>query len=430
MSFGPLSSQSLNVAREVIPGGCVGATRLPDDMPVVIGKAAGAYITDIDGREYIDYVMGSGPLVLGHAYPEVVDAVMGQAPLGSAYYALCRQTVDLAQAIVGAVPCGEGVRFQTTGSEATWAAVRIARTATKRTKVLRFEGGLHGGNDLGLTSQTPKEFREYPEPLPDCDGISPGFLSEILVAPYNELNVTEEIVAGHWRDLAAIIIEPMQRFIEPVPGFLEGLRRLTERYGIVLIFDEVVTGFRHAWGGAQELYSVTPDLATYGKVIGGGYPLSAVVGKWELVALADPYARRTGPYAFMSGTLTANPVSCAAGRATLDVLHRERPYFALNQAGAKLAEGLRAAARGTGADVNVMQVGSVVQVLFDAPLVIRNYRDVAKADAERGVRFGYELIRRGVHVVPGGKLYVATVHGEEEISVTIEKAAEAFRACA
>jgi glutamate-1-semialdehyde 2,1-aminomutase len=414
------------MAKSYIPGGCVGATRLPDDLGLVFEQASGCRITDQSGRSFIDFVMGSGPLLLGHAYPSVVEAVTSQIAKGSTYYALSPPAVSLAKRIVEAVPCAQGVRFQTTGSEATWAALRLARAATGRAKVLRFEGGLHGGNDLGLVSHTPPRLSSYPEPVADCAGISPGILSEILVAPFNDLPTTRSIVEAAWQDIAAIIVEPIQRVITPAAGFLEGLRKLADHYGIVLIFDEVVTGFRMARGGAQELFGVRPDLATYGKVIGGGFPLSAIAGKWDLLSLADPLNKPSGRYAFMSGTLTANPVSCAAGEATLATLEAIAPYQALEEKSRNLAEGLRAAARSRDVSAIIVQVGSLIQVLFDAPDELRNYRDFAAADARKGIQFGHELIRRGINVVPGGKLYVSTAHGDDDLETTLAAAREAF----
>lgn len=431
---GQLEGDDVNLAwsrraARVMPGGCIGATRLPDDLSLTFTHGQGAHLFDCHGRRYIDYVMGSGPLLLGHAHPSVVAAVQRQAALGSTFYALNTHAIELAERIVASSPCAEGVRFQTTGSEATWAAARIARAATGRSKLLRFEGGLHGGNDLGQTSHVPLRLAQFPEPVPDCAGVTEGFLSEILVAPFNDLEMATSLMARWGREIAAIFVEPVQRAIAPVPGFLDGLRALADAHGAMLVFDEVVTGFRLADGGAQQVYGVKPDLATYGKVIGGGYALSAVAGRWDLLALADPRARRAGPYAFLSGTLTANPVSCTAGAATLDVLRHDPPYDALAARGAALAKGLETSASRSGIALRVMRIGSILQPLFDPPARVTTYRDTLKADGAMATRFSMELVRRGINVVPGGKLYLSVAHSDADIAETVSIAEEAMRAC-
>jgi glutamate-1-semialdehyde 2,1-aminomutase len=273
--------------------------------------------------------------------PEVVEAVRRQAALGSTFFALNEPAVQLAEAIIGAVPCGEAIRFQATGSEATFAALRLARAATGKDKVLQFEGGWHGGHDVGQLSGAPSDPPPFPRATPDCDGIPGGVQEDVLVAPFNDTAAAVALVEQRHRERAAVLVEPLQRALRPEPGFLEGLRAITRRYGVILVFDEVVTGFRVAWGGAQERYGVVPDLACYGKVIGGGHPLSAVVGRRELLQLADPRQKGRGRSCFLSGTLTGNPVACAAGRATLGVLRQPGVYERLRGLGGRLAEGLR-----------------------------------------------------------------------------------------
>src|SRR5579871_6697972 len=237
----------LQRADRFLPGACLGMMHLPPDLQMVMVRGQGSKVYDAAGREYLDYMLGSGPLLLGHAHPEVVEAVQGQAAAGSAFFALSEPAVRLAEQLVEAVPCGEAVRFQTTGSEATFAALRLARAATGRDKVLKFEGGWHGGHDLGQLSAAPTKVHAYPEPLPDCDGIPIAATRDILVAPFNDLAATTEIIAHHHADLAAVIVEPLQRSLRPELGFLEGLRALTRKHGIILVFDEIVTGFRLAW---------------------------------------------------------------------------------------------------------------------------------------------------------------------------------------
>jgi glutamate-1-semialdehyde 2,1-aminomutase len=391
-------------------------------------RGQGSKVYDAAGKEYLDYMLGSGPLLLGHARPEVVEAVRRQAAAGSTYFALNEPAILLAEQVAQAVPCGEAVRFQTTGSEATFAAVRLARAATGRDQVLKFEGGWHGGHDLGQLSGAPPRPHPFPEALPDCDGIPTGSARDVLVAPFNDLETTAAILSEHRQKLAAVIVEPLQRSLTPEPGFLEGLRTLTRQYGIVLIFDEIVTGFRLAWGGAQERYGVTPDLACYGKVIGGGYPVSAVVGRKELMQQADPGQKGRGRYCFLSGTLTGNPVACAAGLATLGVLRQPGAYDRLHALGRRLAEGLRRAGADAGVPVQVLGDGPVLQVYFTDHRALRNHRDLQKADRPRAVRFGNEMIRRGVYCTPGGKLYLSLAHSDEDIDRTVAIAGQALRA--
>jgi glutamate-1-semialdehyde 2,1-aminomutase len=264
--------------------------------------------------------------------------------------------------------------------------------------------------------------------VPDCDGIPAGAARDVLVAPFNDLATTAEVIEAHHRELAAVIVEPLQRALRPEPGFLEGLRTLTRRYGVVLVFDEIVTGFRLAFGGAQERYGVVPDLACYGKVIGGGYPVSAVVGSQDLLRLADPGRKGRDTYCFLSGTLTGNPVACAAGLATLDVLRQAGTFERLHALGQRLAEGLHRIGREAGVPLQVLGDGPVLQVYFTDHRPLRQHRDLRRADRRRAVQFAYELIRRGVYCTPGGKLYLSLAHSDEDIDRTVAIAAEALRA--
>ncbi len=418
----------LHLADRYLPGACLGMMHLPPDLRMVMVRGQGSKLTDAAGKEYLDYMLGSGPLLLGHGRPEVVQAVQQQVAAGSTYFALNEPALRLAEKIVQAAPCGEAIRFQTTGSEATFAALRLARAATGRDGVMKFEGGWHGGHDIGQLSGAPSQPGPFPEPVPDCDGIPAGACREVLIAPFNDLDTTASLIEQHHDRLAAVIVEPLQRALKPVPGFLEGLRQLTRQYGIVLVFDEVVTGFRLAWGGAQERYGVVPDLACYGKAMAGGYALSAVVGKGELLKLADPRQKGRGPYCFLSGTLTANPVACAAGLAALQVLEQPGVYDRLHAIGRRLAEGLRRAAARAGVPLQVLGDGPVLQVVFTEHQPLRTHRDLLHADRKKATQFGYELIRRGVYCTPGGKLYLSLAHSDADIDHTAEIAEEALKA--
>jgi glutamate-1-semialdehyde 2,1-aminomutase len=418
----------LQRADRYIPGGCLGMMHLPADLGMVMVRGQGSKVYDAAGKEYFDYMLGSGPLVLGHGRPEVVDAVQRQVAAGSTFFALNEPAIRLAETLALAVPSGEAVRFQTTGSETTFSALRLARAFTGRDKVLKFEGGWHGGHDVGQMSGAATESPPFPESVPDCDGIPYSAQRDVLVAPFNDLATTRAIIEQHHRDLAAVIVEPLQRTLTPEPSFLENLRALTRQFGIVLVFDEIVTGFRLAWGGAQERYGVAADLACYGKVIGGGYPISAVVGKKELLQLADPRQKGRGRYCFLSGTLTANPVACTAGLATLEVLRKPGAYERLHALGRRLADGLRRAGANTNEPLQVLGDGPVLQVFFTEHRPLRNHRDLLRADKKKAAAFGHELIRRGVYCTPGGKLYLSLAHSDADLDRTLEIAAEALTA--
>jgi len=319
-------------ARRVLPGGTFG--NVPYD--VVIRKGRGGRVWDESGKEYIDFLLGSGPMLVGHAHPEVTTAAQERIAQGTTFFANNRWGIELAEAIVEAVPCAEQVRFVSTGSEADLYAMRAARAFRKRDKILKFEGGYHGMSDYSLMSLAPKRPGNFPQPIPDSAGIPHSVRDEILVAPFNDLEAAAVMVREHRDELAGVILEPFQRIIPPMPGFLEGLRKITTEHGIPLIFDEVVTGFRFAYGGAQEYYGVVPDLCTLGKVIGGGFPLAAIAGRAEIMAHFD--RDRVGDDGFLMqvGTLSGNPVAAAAGLATLGILRRPGAYDRLFNTGREL----------------------------------------------------------------------------------------------
>ena len=261
-------------AARVMPGGILGSHRSGPGLEFVVAAARGPYLFDADGRRYLDYLLGSGPMLLGHAHPAVVEAAQRQAGHGTTFFLLNEPIIELAEEIVRAVPCAEQVRFTSTGSEATFFALRVARAHRGRDKVLKFEGGFHGTHDYALMSVSPRSPKAFPAAMPDSAGIPHAIGDEVLIAPYNDLATVEALLAAHHQELAAVIVEPYQRVIPPAPGFLAGLRDVTRRYGVLLVFDEIVTGFRLAYGGAQEYYRVVPDIAAFGKVIAGGFPLA------------------------------------------------------------------------------------------------------------------------------------------------------------
>ncbi|SVD30320.1 uncharacterized protein METZ01_LOCUS383174, partial [marine metagenome] len=293
-----------------------GNLSLPTELDFLASRGQGAHIFDVSGNEYIDWLMGSGPMVLGHAHPAVTEAVIKAVEGGSTFFATNDKAVELAEEIVNAIPCAERVRFTTSGTDACFNAMRACRAFTGKEKILKFEGGFHGTSDYALMSLTPPPSVEYPQAQASSGGIPKAIEDLMLIAPYNDLTTTETIINAHQDDIAAVIVEPVQRVIAPKPGFLQGLRDLTNRHNIPLIFDEVVTSFRLAYGGAQEFYGVTPDICTVGKIMGGGYPLAAVTGRADILSVYDRSASDNDTYVNQIGTLNGNPVACAAGLAT------------------------------------------------------------------------------------------------------------------
>ena len=280
---GSIQDGLIHTAKRVLPGGTFG--NMAGD--VVIREGRGGRVWDEDGKEYVDFLLGSGPMLVGHAHPEVTAAAQARIAQGTTFFANNRWGIELAEAIVEASPCAEQVRFVSTGSEADLYAMRAARAFTKRDKILKFEGGYHGMSDYSLMSLAPKRSANFPGAIPDSAGIPRSLRDEMLIAPFNNIDAVAGIVREHKDELAAVILEPFQRIIPPAPGFLAALRKLTAEYSIPLIFDEVVTGFRLAYGGAQEYYDVVPDLCTLGKVIGGGFPLAAIAGREDIMAHFD-----------------------------------------------------------------------------------------------------------------------------------------------
>ncbi|RMF86329.1 MAG: aminotransferase class III-fold pyridoxal phosphate-dependent enzyme [Nitrospinota bacterium] len=415
-------------ANRYLAGGTLGTFFLPPAFTLVFKRGQGSHIETVDGQTYIDYVMGSGPLILGHAHPAVVEAVQRQASLGSTFYYLNEPVILLAEEMVKAIPCAETVKFVSTGTEATFHALRIARAYTGRPKILKFEGGYHGVHDYSLMSAVSGRVTTYPTPIPDSAGIPPGVVESVLIAPFNDLETTTAIIEAHQQELAAVILEPLQRVLKPQPQFLQGLREITRDKGILLIFDEVVTGFRLAYGGAQEYYGVVPDLATYGKALTGGYPMAAIAGKQEIMAVTDPRKKGKPDYAYLSGTLNGNPLAAAAGLATLEQLRQEGTYSRLHSVGNRLQRGIEEIARSLHLPLKALGEGPVFQVLFTEQERIERYQDVLAADADKGYRFGLELLRRGLYVTPGQKFYVSLAHSEADIAKTLEAAEEALKA--
>ena len=410
----------------VLPGAAFGTFQLPQDLTFVVERGEGPYVWSTDGTRYIDYLLGSGPLVIGHAHPEVVAALKRQIRLGTTFYALNEPAIQLAERIVELVPCAESVKLVGDGSSATFFCLRLARAVTGREKVLKFEGGYHGYHDYGLQASSQPFPVRYPEPRPDSAGIPAGATSTVLVAPFNDISTTRSIVEAHAGELAAIIVEPVQRALPPKPGFLAGLRQLCDETGALLVFDEVVTGFRLAPGGAQATFGVIPDLCALGKVIGGGLSLGAVAGPRRILELTVASHTAKEQLVYISGTLNGNPLAAAAGLATLDVLGNSDSYGRLNHAGSSLRSGLIDVAVRLSVPLQILGVDSVLEPVFGRHEV-SDYRGYLATDRRAAFEFSSELIRRGVLVRPASKIYVSTAHSDLVIDYTLEVAEDALR---
>jgi glutamate-1-semialdehyde 2,1-aminomutase len=404
-----------------MPGGVsspVRAFRAVGGLPLFIERGEGAYLVDVDGNRYLDYVLSWGPLVLGHAHPRVVAALEQALRDGTSFGAPSPLELELARLIRDALPSIELVRFVSSGTEATMSALRVARAHTGRSKVVKFAGCYHGHADL-LLVQAGSGVATLG--LPDSPGVTSGAVGDTLVAPYNDLAAVERLVAGG--DIAAVIVEPVagnMGLVLPESGFLAGLRQLTAANGALLIFDEVMTGFRVHRGGAQALYGVTPDLTTLGKVIGGGLPVGAYGGRRELMELVAP----AGPV-YQAGTLSGNPLAMTAGIETLRVLAEPGVWDGLERTTERLASGLASLS----SSVQVARAGSMFGLAFtDAP--VTSWDDAATADTRRFAAFHSAMLERGVYLAPSQfeAGFVSTVHGDAEIDATLEAAAEALAA--
>jgi glutamate-1-semialdehyde 2,1-aminomutase len=402
----------VETAKQVLPGGTFG--NLPGD--IVIREGRGGRVWDEDGNEYVDFLLGSGPMLVGHGHPAVTEAAQARIAQGTTFFANNRFGIELAAAIVAAVPCAEQVRFVSTGSEADLYAMRAARAFKKRDKILKFEGGYHGMSDYSLMSLAPRRPGNFPQPVPDSAGIPRSVRDDMVIAPFNDAEAVASLVRAHRDELAGVIVEPLQRIIPPAPGFLEALRRITAENGVLLIFDEVVTGFRLAFGGAQEYYGVVPDLCTLGKVIGGGFPLAAIAGRADIMAHFDRAAVGDEGFLMQIGTLSGNPVAAAAGLATLEVLRQPGAYERLFATGRELMGTLTGLLGRAGIAAQVTGEPPLFDVVFcDQP--IRDYRSTLRGDADTMRRFNALLRERGI-LKGESKYYVSLAHTDEDIRHT------------
>ena len=413
--------RALEDATRYLVGGSNGNTVT---MDVIVREGRGSRVWDLSGNEYVDYSLGSGPMLLGHAHPEVVAAVSEQAANGTTFFGLNEHAVRLAKEIVEAVPCAEKVRFASTGTEATFHAMRVARAYRRRDKILKFEGGYHGMNDYALMSMSPDGRADFPAAIPDSAGIPASLQADMLIAPFNDIETTTAIIERHHDELAGVIVEPFQRVIPPTPGFLEGLREATRLYDVPLIFDEVVTGFRFAYGGAQEYYGVDPDLCALGKALAGGLPLAAVAGIEEIMDHFDPDRPVDEGGVLQEGTFNGNPLAAVAGLATLKVLREEGTYERLFATGLEIKDGLQRLLSEAEIPARVCGEAPVFDLFFIEG-DITDYRSTLKADEQKLAKFTRLLLDRGIFK-NHHKFYISTAHDEDDVELALAAFASAI----
>lgn len=421
------SSDLRSRAEKILVGGVnspVRAFRAVGGEPLIIDRAAGSRLWDADGREYIDYVCSWGALILGHTHPDVVAAIADQARRGTSYGMTSPLEIELAERIARAIPSIERIRFVSSGTEATMSAIRAARAFTKRELILKFQGGYHGHSDSFL-AEAGSGLATLG--ISSSPGVPQALASLTLNAPYNDVAAVERTFAKHTGKIAAVIVEPVAAnmgVVPPASGFLESLRHIAEREGAVLIFDEVITGFRLAYGGAQNVYSIQPDMTVLGKIIGGGLPVAAYGGRREIMDLIAP----VGPV-YQAGTLSGNPLAMRAGIATLALLEAPGFYASLSEKAARLADGLRAALRESDAPGQINSAGSLLTLFFAAEPV-RDYSGAKKSDTGHFAAFFREMLARGVFLPPSQfeALFVSAAHTEDDISRTLAAARESLRA--
>lgn len=413
-------------AQHYIPGGVnspVRAFRGVGGNPLFFQGGEGAWLTDEDNNRYIDYVGAWGPLILGHRHPDVIAALQEQLSHGLGYGASTEAEVTIAKTICQLVPSIERVRLVTSGTEATMSAIRLARGYTRRDKVVKFEGCYHGHVD-GLLVKAGSGALTLGEP--DSLGVPKAYTDQTFVLPYNDADSLTQLFEQHGNEIACIIVEPVagnMNMVPPVPGYLETMRALCDQYGSVLIFDEVMTGFRVALGGAQSHYGITPDLTALGKVIGGGLPVGAFGGKREIMELIAPM----GPV-YQAGTLAGSPLAVAAGLAMLNAIQQPGFYDTLNQRSQMLTQGLRERAAAAGIPFTTHQIGGMFGCFFSEEQEITRFDQVMACNVDRFHRYFHSMLQNGVYLAPSAfeAGFVSSAHGEDEISKTLDAAEIAF----
>jgi len=424
------SSELIQRGRVHIPGGVNSPVRAFNGVggdPVFFERAQGACLYDVAGRSYIDYVGSWGPMIAGHANPQILAAVHDAVDKGLSFGAPAAAEVVMAERLCELIDGMDMVRMVNSGTEATMSAIRVARAATGRDRILKFEGCYHGHADAFLVKAGSGALTLG---VPNSPGVPASYADLTLTLPFNDLEAVQDCFARQGDDIACVIVEPVagnMNCIPPLEGYLEGLRTLCDQHGVVLIFDEVMTGFRVALGGAQSLFGVTPDLSTFGKVIGGGMPVGAFGGKRGLMELVAP----SGPV-YQAGTLSGNPVAMAAGLATLDQITAPDFYEGLEKTTRMLTEGMQSAADYAGVPFTTTRVGGMFGLFFTAEKQIVNFTQSGAVDVDRFKRFFHAMLERGVYLAPSAYEagFVSSAHTEEHISATIDAANESFRLCA
>ena len=399
-------------AKKVLPGAGFGNF----DPSISLKKGLGSRVWDEDNKEYIDFLIGSGPMILGHGNEEVLDAIREQLGEGLTFFTNNSKGVELAEEICNAVKCAEQIRFVSSGGEADMYAMRLARAFTGRNKILKFEGGYHGMSADSLMSLAPEKLVNFPVAVPDSAGIPEVVRDDILVAPYNDIDFFSQIMSEYGNEIAGVIVEPLQRIIPPMKGFLQHLRDQTSKHDSLLIFDEIVTGFRLAYGGAQELYGVTPDLCTLGKIIGGGLPLAAIAGKTDIMNHFDKKIVGAEKFTFQVGTLSGNPLASVAGLKTMEILRREGSYEKIRQNGTRIMKSLSDSLEKNNIDFQIVGDPTLFDVLF-TDQGVSNYRDTKKNNANMAKEFNRVVRERGI-LKADAKLYTHLAITEEDLQLT------------
>lgn len=420
------SYQLYKIACELIPGGVnspVRAFRAVGGNPVFVKEARGSKIYDVDGNVYIDYVLSWGPLILGHAHPKVVAALKKAAEKGTSYGAPTALEIELAQLVLRAYPSMDKVRMVNSGTEATMSAIRVARGFTRRDKIIKFEGCYHGHAD-GLLVKAGSGATTFG--VPDSPGVPKSYAKNTITLPFNDMASLKRTIASEWKSIACVIIEPVVGNIGcvlPKPGFLETLRTLTDRYNIVLIFDEVMTGFRVSYGGAQAYYGIKPDMTCLGKVIGGGLPVGAYGGRKEIMSMVSP----EGPV-YQAGTLSGNPLAMTAGITTLKVLTKKGTYETLEKRASQLEKGLFEVSRKAGSKTRFYRAGSMFCSYFTDTDVV-DYKTAKRADAEKFSRFFAAMLSRGIYMAPSQfeAGFLSLAHTENDIEQTVRAVYESLK---
>jgi glutamate-1-semialdehyde 2,1-aminomutase len=423
------SSELFKQAQCYMPGGVnspVRAFKAVNRYPLFIKRGQGSRIYDEDGNEFIDYVCSWGPLILGHSHPQVVETLKKAVDQGTSFGAPTELETKLAEIICAAMPAIEMIRFVNSGTEATMSAIRLARAFTGREKIVKFAGCYHGHSD-GLLAKAGSGVATLG--IPDSPGVPPSYARDTLVVPYNDIKAVKQLFERHLNDIAAVVVEPVAAnmgVVPPLPGFLEGLRKLTQECGALLIFDEVITGFRLAYGGAQAVYEINPDLTCLGKVIGGGLPIGAYGGRREIMEMVSPIGS-----VYQAGTLSGNPLAMTAGIETLKILNQPEVYRRLEALSSALEEGIAAASTSAKVPVHIARAGSIFTVFFtDGPII--DFETAKRANTQLFSLYFQQLLEEGIYWPPSQfeAAFVSAGHSIEDINITIQVAGKALHSIA